>query len=401
MRAYERLLKYISFNTASREDSEAVPSTPGQLVLARALVEEMRELGIEDAHMDEKGYVYGTIPENVPGQNVIGLIAHMDTVDGVPCQPMRARMVPFDGQDLALNQEGETLSVDTFPFLKKYAGQHLIVTDGRTILGADDKAGVAEIMTLCERLLADEGVRHGRVRLAFTPDEEIGRGADHFDVKGFGADFAYTVDGGELGEIEYENFNAAGAKVVFHGVNIHPGSAKDKMKNAVRVACEFMGLLPAEQTPEHTQGYEGFYHVEDMAGNVERVSLRLIVRDHDREKFEARKRVTAAACDFLNQKYGPGTVTMEMKDSYYNMAEVLSDKLHIVERARQAMISAGVEPRVGPIRGGTDGSRLSFMGLPCPNLSTGGMNFHGRHECISVEAMDRMVEVLTHLVAAR
>lgn len=401
MRAYERLLKYAAYDTASREGSQSVPSTPGQLILAQALVEEMKALGLEDARVDAHGYVYGSIPANAPGQPAIGLIAHMDTVDNVPCQPINARVIAFDGRAAALNGQGEKLSVDTYPFLKKYAGQHLVVTDGGTLLGADDKAGIAEILTLCQRLMEAGDIPHGKVCVAFTPDEEIGRGTDFFDLAGFGADFAYTVDGGELGEIEYENFNAAGAQVVFHGVDIHPGSAKDKMKNALRMACELVQMLPAAQSPEHTQGYEGFYHVTQMGGSVERAWVRLILRDHDMDKFQARKALVGSACAYLEAKYGPGSVELDMKDSYYNMASLLKDRQDILDRAIKAMEDSGVTPVIGPIRGGTDGARLTYMGLPCPNLSTGGMNGHSRHECACVESMDKMVEVLLRLVTAR
>ncbi len=398
MRAYERLLRYIQFDTASDETSQSCPSTGGQKVLGAALVEEMRALGMEDVRMDEHGYVYGAVPGNADGP-VIGLIAHLDTVADLPVLPMNARIVEnYDGGDVPLNDQGEVLSVGTFPFLAKYKGQQLIVTDGKTILGADDKAGVAEILSCAERLMGDSSIRHGRVMVAFTPDEEIGRGADKFDVPGFGAEFAYTVDGGELGGIEYENFNAASAKLTVNGVNIHPGAAKGKMKSAILVAGEALSLLPASETPATTEGYEGFYHAVGVTGTVEQAELRLIIRDHDEAKFEARKGFVQRLVDFLNQKHGAGTVELQLTDSYFNMKRMFEGKQFIVERAQAAMRACGIEPYLEAIRGGTDGARLSFMGLPCPNLSTGGMNYHGRHECIPVESMDKMVDVLVELV---
>ena len=401
MRAYERLLKYAAYDTASREASQSVPSTPGQLILAQALVEEMKALGLEDARVDAHGYVYGSIPANAPGQPAIGLIAHMDTVDNVPCQPINARVIAFDGRAAALNGQGEKLSVDTYPFLKKYAGQHLVVTDGGTLLGADDKAGIAEILTLCQHLMEAGDIPHGKVCVAFTPDEEIGRGTDFFDLAGFGADFAYTVDGGELGEIEYENFNAANAGVFVHGVNIHPGEAKNKMKNALLIALEYAGLLPPAETPAHTEGYEGFYHLHDMKGNETEAELHYLIRDHDRAKFEARKQFLAQAAAFLNQKYGAGTVEVVVKDSYYNMKEQIEPHMYLILRARAAMEAAGITPVEVPIRGGTDGARLSYMGLPCPNLCTGGVNFHGVHEYIPAAALNQMAQVLVNLVTAQ
>ena len=402
MRAYERLLRYVQFDTASDEKNACCPSTEGQRVFGQALVEELRALGAQDARMDEHGYVYASVPANAEGQPAIGLIAHMDTVDGVPCQPMRPRIARYDGGTLVLDEEtGEALRPEQFPGLADYVGQDLIVTDGRTLLGADDKAGIAEIMTLLEALRDDPSVRHGKLCVAFTPDEEIGEGADLFDVDGFGADFAYTVDGGRLGEIEFENFNAASAKVTVHGVDIHPGSAKDKMRNAILLAMQYHALLPQHESPSHTEGYEGFYHLGDFTGCVETTQMRYILRDHDREKFEARKARMLACGRFLNEQYGQGVVEVEIQDSYYNMKEKLLPHMHIVERAEAAMRSLGVTPLRLPIRGGTDGARLSFMGLPCPNLCTGGANAHGRHEFASVQAMDVIVEILREIVRAR
>ena len=400
MRAYERLLNYVQFDTASNEASETCPSTPGQLELGRSLVEEMRLMGISNARMDENGYVYGEIPANAEGFPTIGLIAHMDTVDCVPALPMRARIVEnYDGGPVLL-EGGDVLDPADYPELKLRAGKDLIVTDGRTLLGADDKAGVAEIMTACEQLL-QQNLPHGEVRIAFTPDEEIGRGADRFDVKGFGADFAYTVDGDELGGIEYENFNAASAQLTFHGRSVHPGSAKNKLVNAALLAMEFDSLLPPQERPEHTEGYEGFYHLCGVKGETELAESVYILRDHDRARFEARKETVARIAAYMNGKYGPGTVACKVQDSYYNMREVIEPRMDIIRRAEAAYRAVGVTPFEKPIRGGTDGSKLSFMGLPCPNLATGGMNYHGRFECIAVQDMDKMAEMLVKLLTLK
>ena len=400
MRAYERLLNYVQFDTASNEASETCPSTPGQLELGRSLVEEMRLMGISNARMDENGYVYGEIPANAEGFPTIGLIAHMDTVDCVPALPMHARIVEnYDGGAVQL-EGGDVLDPADYPELKNRAGKDLIVTDGRTLLGADDKAGVAEIMTACEQLLS-QNLPHGEVRIAFTPDEEIGRGADRFDVKGFGADFAYTVDGDELGGIEYENFNAASAQLTFHGRSVHPGSAKNKLVNAALLAMEFDSLLPPQERPEHTEGYEGFYHLCGVKGETELAESVYILRDHDRARFEARKATVERIAAYMNEKYGAGTVECNVQDSYYNMREVIEPRMDIIRRAEAAYRAVGVTPFEKPIRGGTDGSRLSFMGLPCPNLATGGMNYHGRFECIAVQDMDKMAEMLVALLTLR
>ena len=400
MRAYERLLNYVQFDTASNEASETCPSTPGQLELGRSLVEEMRLMGISNARMDENGYVYGEIPANAEGFPTIGLIAHMDTVDCVPALPMHARIVEnYDGGAVQL-EGGDVLDPADYPELKNRAGKDLIVTDGRTLLGADDKAGVAEIMTACEQLLS-QNLPHGDVRIAFTPDEEIGRGADRFDVKGFGADFAYTVDGDELGGIEYENFNAASAQLTFHGRSVHPGSAKNKLINAALLAMEFDSLLPPQERPEHTEGYEGFYHLCGVKGETELAESVYILRDHDRARFEARKATVERIAAYMNEKYGAGTVECNVQDSYYNMREVIEPRMDIIRRAEAAYRAVGVTPFEKPIRGGTDGSRLSFMGLPCPNLATGGMNYHGRFECIAVQDMDKMAEMLVALLTLK
>jgi len=394
----ERFLKYVSFETKSDEFSETCPSTDKQKILGAYLVEEMKGLGIADAFMDENGYVYGTIPGD-PNRPTIGLIAHMDTSPDASGADIKAKVVEYRGGDVCLNEEkGIFLKESEYPSLKNHHGKHLIVTDGTTLLGADDKAGIAEIMTAAEILLKTKR-SHATLKIGFTPDEEIGRGADLFDVKGFAADYAYTADGGAIGEIEYENFNAAGAKVVFHGLNIHPGSAKDKMVNSQYIAMEFQSLLPAAQKPEYTEGYEGFIHLTDMQGEVEESQLRYIIRDHDMDKFRKKKAVMEAAAEYLNKKYGNGTVELTIKDSYFNMKKCIEPCMHIVEQAKQAMRDAGMEPKAVPIRGGTDGARLSYEGLPCPNLCTGGENYHGRFEYIPVEDMEKCVQMLVNILS--
>ena len=393
----KRLLRYVSYETTSDEFSEDCPSTANQKVLGAAIVEEMLSMGIADAHMDENGYVYGTVPGD-PTLPTIGLIAHMDTAPDASGADIKARIVEYSGGDILLNEEkGIYLREAEYESLKKNHGKHLIVTDGTTLLGADDKAGVAEILTAAEILLA-EGGKHATLKIGFTPDEEIGRGADKFDVKGFGADYAYTADGGTVGEIEYENFNAASVCVTFHGLNIHPGSAKDKMVNSQYIAMEYQSLLPAAQKPEYTEGYEGFIHLTDMRGEVENSQLRYIIRDHDMAKFQEKKRLMAAAADFLNDKYGAGTVEITLRDSYFNMREKIEPCMEIVDRAKNAMRLAGMEPKEVPVRGGTDGARLSYEGLPCPNLCTGGENYHGRFEYIPVEDMEQCVKMLVNIL---
>ena len=400
MRAYERFLNYIQYDTASDENSPTCPSTEKQLALGRALAGELRAMGIADARLDEHGYVYGSIPANADGLPAIGLIAHMDVVNCVPSAPMNASIVEnYDGGPLPL-KNGLVLDPAVFPEVAGAKGKRLIVTDGNTSLGADDKAGVAEIMTACERLLANPALKHGKICVAFTPDEEIGRGANRFDVAGFGADFAYTVDGGVVGDINYENFNAASGRVKVLGRSVHTGSAKDIMVNASLVAMEFASMLPVHERPEHTEGREGFYHLNAMEGQVDHATLKYILRDHDKARFEARKARFAAIADELNGKYGPGTVTVELQDTYYNMRQVIEKRMDIVERAFDAYRAVGVEPLVSPVRGGTDGARLTFMGLPCPNVATGGMNFHGRFECVAIEDMDLMTDMLVKLVTA-
>ena len=396
----DRFLKYVSFDTQSDENSETTPSTAKQKLLGAALVEEMLAMGIEDAKMDENGYVYGTVPGD-PSLPTIGLIAHMDTSPDASGADVKAKIVEYKGGDVCLNEEkGIFLREADYESLKNHKGKHLIVTDGTTLLGADNKAGIAEIMACAERLLTTK-MRHATLKIGFTPDEEVGRGADKFDIPGFGADYAYTVDGGAIGEMEYENFNAAGAKVVVHGLNIHPGSAKNKMVNSQLIAMEFNSLLPAAQRPEHTEGYEGFIMLMEMHGEVEQSSLHYIIRDHDMDKFQQKKATMEAAAAFINAKYGEGTLELQIRDSYFNMKKCIEPHMYVVERAMKAMEAVGMKPVAVPIRGGTDGARLSYEGLPCPNLCTGGENYHGRFEYIPVEDMetcvDMLVEILTSL----
>ena len=393
----DRFLKYVSFDTQSDENSETCPSTQKQKDLGAALVEEMLQMGIADAHMDANGYVYGTVPGD-PSLPTIGLIAHMDTSPDASGANVKAKIVEFTGEDICLNEEkGIFLRESDYESLKRHHGKHLIVTDGTTLLGADNKAGIAEILACAETLLTTK-MRHATLKIGFTPDEEVGRGADLFDVPGFGADYAYTVDGGTLGEIEYENFNAAGAKVIVHGLNIHPGSAKDKMVNSQLIAMEFNSFLPAAQRPEHTEGYEGFIMLLAMQGEVEESSLQYIIRDHDMAKFEAKKATMEAAAAFINAKYGEGTLELHMRDSYYNMKKCIEPCMYVVDRAKKAMEEVGMTPKEVPIRGGTDGARLSYEGLPCPNLCTGGENYHGRFEYIPVEDMQLCVQMLVALL---
>ena len=393
----QRFLKYVSFDTKSDEFSETCPSSPNQKLLGAALVAEMKDMGITDARMDENGYVYGTVPGD-PQLPTVGLIAHMDTSPDASGADVKAKIVEYTGGDVCLNeQENIWLRAGEFPALANHVGKHLIVTDGTTLLGADNKAGIAEILSAAE-LLMKQRAKHATLKIAFTPDEEIGRGADLFDVEGFGADYAYTVDGGAIGEIEYENFNAASASVTVNGTNIHPGSAKDKMKNAMKMAMEFNSLLPPEQVPEKTEGYEGFFHLTDMEGSVETATLRYIIRDHDMEKFEEKKRVFHETGAKLREKYGEDTFITVTHDSYFNMKEKILPHMEIIDRAKQVMVDVGMEPREVPIRGGTDGARLSFMGLPCPNLCTGGENFHGRFEYIPAEDMEKVTQLLVKLL---
>lgn len=399
MKVNERFLKYVSFGTNSDEKSEACPSTASQLVLGEYLAEELKKIGLQEVELDENGYVYGVLPatEGREEDPSIGFIAHMDTAPAVKGDGIKPQTVHYEGGDIKLN-ENVSIRVKDFPCLEKYIGCDIITTDGTTLLGSDDKAGIAEIFSACEYLTAHPEISHGRIAVGITPDEEIGRGADRFDVARFNCDWAYTVDGGELGEIEYENFNAASAVIKVHGVNIHPGSAKNKMKNASLLAAEFIRMMPQADTPAHTEGYEGFYHLCDMRGDETFAELSYIIRDHSMEKFLKRKEFMAKLTAYLNGVYGEGTFEAEIKDSYYNMKEKIVPFMHIIDSAVSAMEKVGVEPMVIPIRGGTDGARLSFMGLPCPNLSTGGANFHGVHEFIPVQSMEKMVEVIVTLM---
>lgn len=395
----ERFLRYVRIDTQSDETTCESPSTKGQHDLAELLFEELTALGAEDVRYDrEHCYVYAVIPatdEKI--KDTIGFIAHMDTSPEVSGRGVNPKIVEYKGGDVPLSEE-YTLSPESFPELSDYIGKTLITTDGTTLLGADDKAGVAEIMAMAETLLSDKSIPHGKIAIAFTPDEEIGEGPDHFDVEGFGADYAYTVDGGGLGEIEYENFNAASGTVRVTGKSVHPGEAKNKMVNASLVAMEFESLLPRFEKPEYTEGYEGFYHLTEMSGAIESAELSYIIRDHDREKFEEKKKNFLRIADELNKKYGDGTIIAEVKDSYYNMRERIEDGyMFLIDRAKECMKALGITPIVRPIRGGTDGARLSFMGLPCPNLCTGGHNFHGRYEFCCVESMEAITALIIKL----
>ena len=393
MSVTERFLRYVQVETTSDDNAQSCPSTDGQLKLGRMLTDELEAMGIE-ARQDANGYVYGVIPAKGSSRAKVGLIAHMDTSNAV-LGPTRPKIIHYEGGPITLENG---VVIDGFDFLPSLAGKDLIVTDGTSVLGADDKAGVAEIMELAARLMQDDAPDHAELHIGFTPDEEIGRGADLFDVPGFGADYAYTVDGGALGELEYENFNAASCIVTVRGVSIHPGSAKNQMMNASTISMQFHGLLPHDQVPECTEGYEGFSHLTRMEGNCEKAMLVYIIRDHDRAKFEAKKQNFLDIAAFLNKRYGEGTVTCALKDSYFNMAEIMVDHMDILEKAKAAYRACGVEPVIQPIRGGTDGARLSFMGLPCPNLSTGGFNYHGRKELIPVQSLETMVDVLENLI---
>lgn len=400
MRAYERLLDYVKVYTTSDPESGTHPSAAREFDLAHKLVEELKALGVEDARVDEHCYVYGSLPAT-PGceeKPALGLIAHMDTAPDASGENVNPILHEnYDGGDVVLPATGKVMKVSAFPFLASMKGETLITTDGTTLLGADDKAGVAEIMTMAEQLLNDPTIEHGKICIGFTPDEEIGRGANYFDVKGFGAQFAYTVDGGELGELEYENFNAGSANVQVNGLSIHPGSAKNAMLNASLLAMEFHQMLPVEQNPRYTEGYEGFFHLSEMKGHVEQAELDYIIRDHDAAKYEQKKQAMQEIADYLNHKYGEGTFVLTISDSYRNMKEMVQPHMHLIDNAKKAFAQCGVEAQTVPIRGGTDGARLSYMGLPCPNLSTGGHNFHGRFEYIPIEAMDKMVETLINI----
>lgn len=400
----EKFLRYISIDTASDPESESQPSTSKQLDLSRLLVKELREMGINNAELDEWGYVMATIPSNLPeGEDVpaIGFIAHVDSAPDASGANIKPQIIKsYDGSDIIINKElGFVMKVDDFPELLKYKGQTLITTDGTTLLAADDKAGVAEIMTAAEYIMTHPEFSHGTIKIGFTPDEEIGRGVDKFDVEKFGAEFAYTLDGGEIGELEYENFNAASAKIFIQGRNIHPGYAKDKMINAIILGTELNAMLPVDQRPEYTTEYEGFFHIIRFDGTVEKANIQYIIRDHDFDKFESKKVLISQCVDFLNKKYGDGTFSLELKDQYYNMRKQVEPHYHIIEKAVEAMEMAGIKPKIKPIRGGTDGARLSFMGLPCPNIFAGGHNFHGKFEYIPAESMEKATEVIINLIS--
>jgi tripeptide aminopeptidase len=396
----ERFIRYAKVNTQSNENVKTCPSSPGQIQLAQILVSELQDLGMSEVSMDLNGYVMATLPANtIKTVPVIGFISHMDTSPDFKAERVNPQIVDHVGKPIVLNaKENIVLSPVDFPVINHYLGQQIITTDGTTLLGADNKAGIAEIITAMDYLLHHPEIKHGPVRICFTPDEEIGRGADKFDVKKFNASFAYTVDGGAIGEIEYENFNAAKAKIVIQGLNVHPGSAKNKMKNSMLIAMELNSMLPASEVPEHTEGYEGFYHLIDFSGTVDSTVINYIIRDHDSEKFNKKKDLLIKIVDHLNLKYGPRTVTLIMVDQYYNMKEKIEPVFHIVDLATKAISARGISPRVNPIRGGTDGSKLSFMGIPCPNLFTGGHNFHSRYEFIPIRSMEKAVEVIVKIV---
>jgi tripeptide aminopeptidase len=407
MTLVERFLKYVSFDTQSNEETNVTPSTEGQMVFARYLKEELEELGLEEISLDENGYLFATLPANTDKEvPVVGFIAHMDTSPDMSGKNVSPRIVAnYDGGDILLNSaENIVLSTERFPELLDHKGEDLIVTDGTTLLGADDKAGIAEIVSAIVYLKEHPEIKHGKIRIGFNPDEEIGLGAHKFDVEKFGCDWAYTMDGGEVGELEFENFNAASAKVVFKGRNVHPGYAKNKMINSIRVANQFMSMLPAEETPEHTEGYEGFYHLVGISGEVEQTTVSYIIRDHDRVRFEERKKNMEALVGKINAEYGEGIAVLELHDQYYNMREKIEPVMHVIDIAFKAMQEAGVKPAVKAIRGGTDGAQLSFKGLPCPNIFAGGLNFHGRFEFVPIQSMEKAMKVvvkIAQLVAER
>ena len=401
MNITERFLKYVSFTTTSDENTKMTPSTPGQMVFAKYLVEELTALNLQDISLDKNGYIMATLPANTDKEiPTIGFVSHMDTSPDMSAKNVKTRIVEnYDGNDILLNDEKLiVLETDKYPEILQYKGQDIIVTDGTTLLGADDKAGLAEIVTAMEYLIAHPEIKHGKIRIGFTPDEEIGQGADHFDVQKFGAEWAYTMDGGEIGELEYENFNAATAKVTFKGLNVHPGYAKHKMLNSMRVAQQFVGMLPRWETPEHTEGYEGFYHLIHMEGTVEESTLSYIIRDHDKDRFESRKKEIQHLVNKINAEFGPNTASLAIRDQYFNMREKVEPLMYIVDLAFEAMEAVGITPNVKPIRGGTDGARLSFEGLPCPNIFAGGHNFHGRFEFVPVQSMEKATMVIVKIV---
>lgn len=399
MNVTERFLEYIKFDTQSDEETNLTPSTPGQMTFARHLKSVVEEMGLQEITLDDNGYLMATLPANTDKEvPTVGFIAHMDTAPDMSGRHVNARIIKnYDGKAIVLNENLKIeMEPEEFPELLNYIGQDLIVTDGTTLLGADDKAGIAEILTAVARLQANPDVKHGKIRIAFNPDEEIGKGAHKFDVERFGCDFAYTMDGGAVGELEYENFNAASAKVTIKGRNVHPGTAKHKMVNSIRVANQFIQMLPRWETPEHTEGYEGFYHLIGIEGSVEQTVLSYIIRDHDRARFESRKREIEHLCRKTNMEY-PGCCSVEIKDQYYNMREKIEPVMHIIEIAEKAMLEAGVTPKVQPIRGGTDGAQLSFKGLPCPNIFAGGENMHGRYEYVAIQSLEKATDVIFNI----
>ncbi|MFC2465886.1 MAG: peptidase T [Bacteroidota bacterium] len=401
MNLLERFLKYVSIHTTSDENTGLVPSTPQQMEFAKILAEELKDMGMQDVSLDKKGYLMATLPSNIDKDvPTVGFISHLDTSPDMSGKNVKPRIVEnYDGNDIVLNEkENIVLSPKQFPELTMYRGQSLVVTNGLTLLGADDKAGIAEIMTAMDYFIKNPDVKHGKVRIAFNPDEEIGLGAHLFDVDKFGCQFAYTMDGGEIGELEYENFNAAGAKVTFYGTNVHPGYAKNKMVNSMKIATKFMATVPANESPEYTDGYEGFYHLTGIGGDVEKTTVSYIIRDHDRKKFEERKAHLQMLVDKINSEFGDNTATLEVKDQYYNMKEKVEPVKYIVDIASEAIRQAGVEPKVKPIRGGTDGAQLSFKGLPCPNIFAGGHNFHGKYEFVPIQSMEKATEVVKNII---
>ncbi|MEI6554904.1 MAG: peptidase T [Paludibacter sp.] len=400
MNITDRFLKYVSFTTTSDENTNMTPSTPGQMIFANYLVEELKSIGLTEVDLDRNGYVMATLPANTnKAIPTIGFIAHMDTSPDMSGKNVKSRVLTnYDGENIVLNQEKQIIfETDKYPEILQYKGQDIVITDGTTLLGADDKAGLAEIVSAMEYLIAHPEIKHGKIRVGFTPDEEIGQGADHFDVEKFNAEWAYTMDGGEIGELEYENFNAASAKITVKGLNVHPGYAFHKMRNSMRIAQEFVGMLPRWETPEHTQDYEGFYHLTSMEGTVEKSTLNYIIRDHDRDRFERRKKEIIHLVHKINAEFGEDTAVIDIKDQYYNMREKVEPVMHVVDLAFEAMEAVGVKPNVKPIRGGTDGSRLSYMGLPCPNIFAGGHNFHGRFEYVPVQSMEKAMMVVVKI----
>ncbi len=400
MNITDRFLKYVSFCTTSDEETNMTPSTPGQMEFAEYLKNELQTIGMQDVTLDKNGYLMATLPATVDGKPTIGFIAHMDTSPDASGKHVQPRIIKnYNGEDILLNEE-EVIVLETskYPEILRYKGQDIIVTNGKTLLGADDKAGIAEIVSACEYLIQHPEIKHGKIRVGFTPDEEIGQGADHFDVAKFGCDFAYTMDGGAIGELEFENFNAASCKIHVHGVNVHPGYGYHKMLNSMRIAYQLAVMLPRWETPEHTQGYEGFYHLVGMTGTVEETTLSYIIRDHDRARFESRKREMEHLVRKINREYGEGTAEIELRDQYYNMREKVEPVMHIVTLVEEAMKEVGVTPHIQPIRGGTDGARLSFEGLPCPNIFAGGENFHSRFEYLPIPSMEKAMQVILKIV---